>query len=149
MTERVTESLVRDILRKNNFYSDNIVVEEQKSQYDNIASLFKKASKSGRENSGFPEFIVHSNSHPDFLIIIECKTENKNHGEVYESGTFQMEPDFKLIKNNATDGVLHYASKASSEFNVIAIAVSGTTEHSLKTTCYLVTKKSNSFKLLF
>jgi type I restriction-modification system DNA methylase subunit len=149
MTERVTESLVRDILSKNNFYAGDIVVEEQKSQFDNISLLFKRASKSGKEFGGFPEFIIHSNSHPDFLIIVECKTENKNHGEVYELGNFQKEPDYKLIKNNATDGVLHYASKASSDFNVIAIAVSGTTEHSLKITCYLAAKKSNSFKLLY
>jgi type I restriction-modification system DNA methylase subunit len=149
MTERITESFVRELLRKNNFYSGDIVVEEQKSQFDNIASLFRKASKSGKDYNGFPEFIIHSNSHPDFLILVECKTDNKNHGDVYESGNFDIEPDYKLIKNNATDGVLHYASKASLDFNVIGIAVSGTSESSLKITCYLITKKSNSYKLLF
>lgn len=48
MNERITENIVRDLLREKGYYSnDNIVIEEQSSQNPKIDKLLKNASKSG------------------------------------------------------------------------------------------------------
>lgn len=112
MTERKTENLVRDVLRKLNYYDENdIIIEEQKSDNPRINKLLKKASKRG-DGVGYPEFIVRSIKYPDFLIIIECKADTKNH----ES------KDHDKFVEYAVDGALLYASHLSSQYDVIPLA---------------------------
>jgi type I restriction-modification system DNA methylase subunit len=112
--ERKTESLTRDQLRELGYYSsDDLKVEEQKSDSQVITELLAKASKSGN-GAGYPEFIItHKNS--DVLIVIECKADTKFH----ESDKKDKPKDY------AVDGVLHYASFLKKEFHIIAIAISG------------------------
>jgi type I restriction-modification system DNA methylase subunit len=112
--ERKTESLTRDQLRELGYYSsDDLKVEEQKSDSHVITELLAKASKSGN-GAGYPEFIItHKNS--DVLIVIECKADTKFH----ESDKKDKPKDY------AVDGVLHYASFLKKEFHIIAIAISG------------------------
>lgn len=47
--ERITENIVRNLLRTKNFYdNDDIVIEEQASQDERINNLLKNASKTGQ-----------------------------------------------------------------------------------------------------
>ncbi|SER99661.1 N-6 DNA methylase [Pseudomonas sp. NFPP19] len=130
LNERITENLVRDLLRELGYYDvDNgIVIEEQKSQIKRIQSSLKIASKSNTGKSGFPEFIITWESDPNFVIVIECKADTRCH----------VSSSLQKIKDYAVDGVLHYAKHLSKDYSVLAIAVSGTTNDSLLISNYLI-----------
>ncbi|WP_298481065.1 N-6 DNA methylase [uncultured Maribacter sp.] len=137
--ERITENLVRDILRDLNFYDiDHIIVEEQKSQIEEIKKLLRGASKTGKGGIGAPEFIISTNETPDFLIVFECKADVKKHS----SQNLDRPVDY------AVDGVLHYAKKLSKSYNVIAVAVSGQSKSGLKISNFLIPKGSKIHKPL-
>jgi len=138
--ERITENLVRDFLRELKYYDDSneIHVEEQKSQIVEVKKLLKTASKSGKGGKGSPEFIISTPNTPDFLIVIECKAETTKH----ESTSGDKPKDF------AVDGVLHYAKKLSKSYNVIGVAVSGQTKSSLKVSNFIHPKGSENPKPL-
>lgn len=137
--ERITENLVRDILRDLDYYEqEETVVEEQKSQIEEVKKLLKGASKTGKGGIGAPEFIISTPETPDFLIVFECKADTKKH----QSEKLNKPIDF------AVDGALHYAKKLSKSYNVIAVAVSGQTKSSLKVSNWIVPKGSSEPKLL-
>ena len=136
--ERITENLVRDIIRDLDYNVDGVRIEEQRSTIDEVAKLLRGASKSGGSGSGYPEFIISTLSTPDFILIFECKANVKNH----ESPNHDRPADF------AVDGVLHYASRLSKSFNVIAIAVSGQTKSELKVTNYIHPRLASEPKIL-
>jgi len=138
--ERITENLVRNELRRLKFYDVAFTtrVEEQKSEIDSVKKLLKSASKSGKGGIGFPEFIVSDAGTPDFLLVIECKAENRFH----ESGLRDNPVNF------AVDGVLHYAKFLSKEYNVIAVAISGQTKAQLKISTFLHPKGAGESKPL-
>jgi type I restriction enzyme M protein len=60
--ERETENIVRDELRRLNYYhvANDINIEEQKSNIEAVKRLLKSASKSGQGGKGAPEFIISS-----------------------------------------------------------------------------------------
>jgi type I restriction-modification system DNA methylase subunit len=128
--ERVTENLVRELLRGSKYFQteNGIVIEEQKSNIKRVQALLKKASKSQTGKSGYPEFIISWNSDPNFLIVIECKADTKRH----------QSKNLDNPKDYAVDGVLHYAKYLSKEFSVLAIAVSGMTADSLIISNYVI-----------
>jgi len=127
VNERKTESIVRTKLTDAGYFnSEDVLVEEQKSDFTRIAKLLKNASKKGG-GPGYPEFIISSRAHSDFLIVIECKADEANH--ISKEGDRYTE--------YAVDGVLLYASFLSKEFHVLAIAVSGQTESALRVSHYL------------
>jgi len=138
--ERVTENLVRDEFRRLGYYSDSndVIVEEQKSQIVAINTLLRSASKSGLANRGAPEFIVTTPSTPDFVVVFECKADLKQH----ESKNRDK------AKGYAVDGVLHYARCLQKEFNVIAVAVSGQKLKQAKISTFLCPKGTSSYKEL-
>jgi type I restriction enzyme M protein len=137
--ERNTENLVRDILRELNYYSEpNTIVEEQRSNIEEIKKLLKGASKTGNGGIGAPEFIITTMDTPDFVIIFECKADTNKHF----SENLDRPVDY------AVDGVLHYASALSESFNVIAIAVSGETKDSLKISNFIYPKGASHYKEL-
>lgn len=138
--ERITENLVRELLRDNNYYDpDNaIVIEEQKSQIKRVQTLMKSASKSKTGKSGFPEFIISWDSDPNFIIVIECKADTKKH----QSKKLDKPKDY------AVDGVLHYAKHLSKEYSVLAIAASGVTKDSLMISNFLIPCNSTTHKNL-
>ncbi|MBL7127861.1 MAG: N-6 DNA methylase [Ignavibacteria bacterium] len=137
--ERITENLVRDILRALKYYdSKDTQIEEQKSQIVEVKKLLKGASKTGKGGAGAPEFIVSTSATPDFIIIFECKAKTKYH---------------ESLKRNkpvvyAVDGALHYAKRLSKSYNVIAVAVSGQTKSGLKISNFLHPKGANQPKEL-
>lgn len=138
--ERITENLVRELLRENKYFApDNgIRIEEQKSEIKRVQSLLSKASKAKTGKQGYPEFIISWESDPNFLIVVECKADTKNH----------QSPVLDKPKEFAVDGVLHYAKHLSKEFTILAIAVSGTTNDSLLISNFLIPCNSDSHKNL-
>lgn len=130
MNEKKTENLVRDALRASSYYElDNrISVEEQKSEIAKVKSLLAKASKNLKGNAGYPEFIVSSQKDASFLIVFECKHDVKKH----ESKNRDKVVDY------AVDGVLHYARHLAKHYNVVAVAVTGTTVSAMKVSNFLI-----------
>lgn len=100
MNERITENIVRDTLRNLGYFDhEDIIIEEQKSQNTKIQNLLRSASKTGRGGVGAPEFIIKSKKVQDFVIVFECKADNKKHA----SELLDCPKDF------AVDGAIHYA----------------------------------------
>ena len=117
--ERITEDLVDNQLRNLGYYDDpdQIVVEKQQSVVQDIRKGLSKASKTGKGTAaGYPEFIITSPGTPDMVVLVECKADIKHHESAHSD----------QAKDYAVDGVLHYARHLSSNYTVIAIAVSGT-----------------------
>ena len=141
--ERITENLVREIFRKEKYYEadNNITVEEQKSEIQRVKKLLSKSSKKGTGKGGYPEFIVSSSLDTDFIIVVECKPTIKEH----QSKDF---PNSSDPVKYAVDGVLHYAKFLAKDYTVLAIAVSGSKEKSLKISNYLIPAGSENIKIL-
>lgn len=144
--ERKNEHLVREGLRRLGYFEDEatVEVEEQKSEKADIAKLLRAASKSGKGGLGAPEFIVTSEGNPDFVLIIECKAEIRDHASPWikamlngSAGEETVETAQKRIGRFAVDGVLHYARALSKEFTVIAIGSSGDTKDSFQVSTFL------------
>ena len=116
MNERKTEDLVELRLRKFGYMraGSGVTIEKQKSDDPRIQKLLEYASKRGN-GAGKPEFLIHSPSYPDFLVVIECKADHRKH----ESADKDKYADY------AIDGALLYASYLSKTFDVLAIGVSG------------------------
>lgn len=132
MNERKTENYVRQRLIELGYYQNpDIIVEEQKSDNPRIKKLLSKASKRGI-GQGFPEFIISSKVHSNFLIVIECKADPTKHASTTGD----------KFSEYAVDGVLLYASYLVAEYNVIAIAVSGETEKDIRVSNFLCLKES-------
>lgn len=147
--ERNTENIVRDELRTLGYYdADNdIGVEEQKSNIDAVKRLLKSASKSGQGGSGYPEFIISAPSTPDFLVIVECKADPKDHisadaKKLLKDGFLEetAEEQATRLKRYAVDGVLHYGKRLAKDYNVVAVAVSGEDKESAVISTYLYPK---------
>lgn len=108
--ERITENLVRDLLRELKYYENpDTLVEEQKSHIEEVRKLLKGTSKTGKGGVGAPEFIISTAETPDFIILFECKADTNKH----ESPNRDKPIDF------AVDGALHYAKAISKSYNVI------------------------------
>ncbi len=147
--ERKTENLVRDSLRALGYYAESstTVIEEQKSNIESVRKLLKTASKSGGGGGGAPEFIISSPENPDFLILVECKADIKDHASKISAdilnGKQINETDAergKRVQKYAVDGALHYANYLAKDFNVITVAISGETTSLQQTSIYLHTK---------
>ncbi|UMQ43212.1 SAM-dependent methyltransferase [Chryseobacterium sp. Y16C] len=138
--ERITENIVRDNLRDLDYYNpDNgITIEEQKSEIIKVKNLLSKASKNSKGNIGYPEFIISNKLDPNFIIIIECKSDIKKH----ESQNYDRPVGF------AVDGVIHYAKHLSKKYTVLAIAVSGYSKDNLKISTFLFPSEQDSYRNL-
>lgn len=136
LNERITENIVRNLLREKGYYNDeNIVIEEQKSQNPRINKLLANASKGGN-GIGRPEFIISFKNNPDDLIVIECKA----------SIIYHESKDRTNYKDYAVDGVLLYASYLKGSFNVTAIAVSGENEREKRISTFLWLRQHYIYK---
>lgn len=134
MNERKTENIVRKHFEK---FSE-LIIEEQRSDDPRINKLLKNASKK-KGGVGKPEFIISFKGNPEFLIVIECKSDTKKHksrlGDKYSE--------------YAVDGVKLYASFLSKEFDVLAIAVSGETKKNLRVSHFLHLKNERGVVDIF
>lgn len=135
--ERKTESIVEKLLNEKGFED---ILEFQGSSDKNIQSLLKsKSSKlSGR---GKPEFLIKLNGISSDLIIIECKKSSVYHSSGLVVNKLEFNSEDKLSPvDYAEDGVIHYMLSLSKFYNVIGIAISGTTQ--LKITTFITSGQS-------
>lgn len=127
MNERKTENLVRALLTTRGYETQaGALIEEQQSDNPRLRKLLKNASKSGG-GIGSPEFIITAPTHPDVVIVIECKADTAKH----------RSPSLDRPVSHACDGALLYASYLSKSYDVIAIGVSGETAASLKVSTFV------------
>ena len=117
--ERITEDFVRNHFKSDPLFA-MIKIDEQKSHSKKVIELLKNASKSGT-GIGKPEFLISFPSqNSNYLIVVECK---------YHLGDHISPHPISDPNQYAVDGVLHYAKFLSTEYDIIAIAVSGTPEN--------------------
>ncbi len=122
ISETETEWLFKDLLKDNGYFEDSDLIIEYRDKTSNalLKKQLKHASKKGDKN-GIPDFIIRSNKYPDIVFLIECKPDTKYH----ESTTRDK------VGAYAVDGVLHYSSFVSKEFDVLSIAISGVSNNYL------------------
>lgn len=77
-----------------------------------------------------PEFIITIDDDSETICIVECKASDKDH----------VSKNMNKPAKYAVDGVLYYAKHFCKNFNVIAIAVSGTDANNMKVTNYYIPK---------
>ena len=127
------------------------------SSIDKIERLLKKAGgkpthctladfSQGGNGKAKPEYIITMNDDVNTIIIVECKNAvNKHASENHDRP-----------RNFAVDGVLYYTKFLKEEYNVIAIAISGTTLNKIKVDtfhwlkgqdCFLQLKKATDIIL--
>ncbi len=113
---------------------------------DKIDKILKKIGGKPKEceiedyscyNSGKakPEYIITFNEDISTIIVVECKKSILKHST----------SNFNHPKDYAVDGVLYYAKHLKQEYNVIAIAVSGTKKDNLKVNTYYWQKNQNKY----
>lgn len=118
--ERTTEDIVRRHLQKH--APAGQIVEEQASDDPKIKKALARASKTAGGGIGKPEFIVRLQDDPDSLIVFECKRDPAKH--VSKNAD---KPD-----QYAVDGVLLYSAHLSKSFDVIGVAISGTSATAMR-----------------
>ena len=127
--ERNTEDLVRDHFKNDPLFKI-LKFEEQKTIVPKAKKCLSTASKNLTGKPGYPEFIITIPAFPDDIIVVECKADAKFHESKKKDS----------VSTYAVDGVLHYASFLSSEYNVFSIAVSGDEERELKISSFYLKK---------
>lgn len=139
MGERITENIVRKHFEEDSMYR-NIRSEESGTKNHQIKNLLKNASKKGTGKIGYPDFIISFYAVPDIVIVIECKEDTKYHKSEEDS--------WEAVEKYAVNGALHYARHLKSEFDVIAIAVSGTDPERIMVSSFYIRKNSTGEKTL-
>lgn len=107
------------------------------SSVDKIEELLKKAGGKPKEceladytqggnGKAKPEYVITFNDDIHTIIVVECKNTAKKH----------CSANLNKPSGFAVDGVLYYAKFLKQEYNVIAIAVSGTNVDNMKVDTY-------------
>lgn len=140
--EKVTDTIVFNRLRVNKYVDGNfnaldetIKVWAHKSSNALINQLLSTASKGSTGLQGYPEYIIFDETH-NIVIVIENKRDIKFH---------KYDVIDERVGDFAVNGALWYASRLKSDFDVIAIAVSGTSEQNLMIDTYAWKKGAESF----
>lgn len=116
---------------------------------DKIENLLKKAGgkpencplsdfSSGGNGKARPEYIITFNDDISTIIVVECKRSVKNHNS----------ENYSHPKSFAVDGALYYAKYLKEEYNVVAVAVSGTKKDTMKASAFYWPKSQDSFQEL-
>lgn len=146
-TESLTLSEMKCTIGKNPF--GFVFPQGDVEGVDKIDNLLKKAGGKPKEcelsdfslggnGKAKPEFIITFNKDISTIIIVECKNSVKKH----ESNYFNRPKDF------AVDGVIYYAKYLKDEYNVIAVAISGTKKENIKVSTYYWPKSLPDFQEL-
>lgn len=130
--ETITDDYVRDHFRDDALFT-SIKYERQNSNIRRVNELLKGHSKKGNGGDGKPDFIISFPSNCNYIIVGECKP----------SPTKHRSPEGNKPVEFAVDGVLHYAKYLKSDYNVLAIAVSGQTDSEMLVS-HFYWKKGNS-----
>lgn len=116
---------------------------------DKIENLLKKAGGKpkdcllsdyslGGNGKAKPEYVITFNDDTSTIIVVECKKSVKNH----ESENYEHPKDF------AVDGALYYAKYLKEEYNVVAVAISGTKKENIKVSAFYWLKGMPAFQEL-
>jgi len=123
--ERITEDIVREHFKNDLLMNSDEVITVKEQTDERFNHLFANASKNGKGNKGYPEFIISFKRLPNFLIIVECK------GAV----NYHESADREKPKDYAVDGILHYMRevvKKNKDISILGVAVSGVNKDELK-----------------
>nr|WP_278680003.1 N-6 DNA methylase [Clostridium paraputrificum] len=146
--ERYTESLTLKEMKcdigENSF--GYVFPQGDVSNVDKIEMILKKAGgkpkecdlndfTKGGKGKAKPEYIITFNDDVSTIIVVECKNIAKKH----ESENLDKPNTF------AVDGVLYYAKFLKEEYNVIAVAISGTTTANMKVSTFHWLKGQDSY----
>ena len=144
-SEKVTDSLVVNLLRTNDYIDGNfkslnkdVFVWTNRSENKAIDDLLSKASKRKTEKPGYPEFIIFDKKY-NIVVVIEDKRDPKFH--LYEKTD-------EKIADYAVNGALWYASFLKDTFDVIAVGISGSTIEELQIDNYMWKKGAETFSNL-
>ncbi len=116
---------------------------------DKIETILKKAGGKPKEcniedyNKGGsgkakPEFIITFNDDINSIIVVECKNSTNKH----------VSKKIDHPSGYAVDGVLYYAKFLKEEYNVIAVAISGTTKEKTKVSTFYWSKGQDEYSEL-
>ena len=87
---------------------------------------------------GKPEFIITYKLDPTTIVVVECKNKtNKHRTENYDHP-----------RDYACDGALYYAKYLKDEYNVIAVAISGTKKENMKVDTFEWHKGRDTFQVV-
>lgn len=89
----------------------------------------------GGNGKAKPEYIITFNEDSETIIVVECKRYVNRH----ESNDYNNPKDF------AVDGVLYYAKYLKESYNVIAVAISGTSKDKIKVSTFQWLKGQDQF----
>ena len=149
--EQYTESLTLQEMKcnigKNNF--GYVFPQGDVSDIDKIDNLLKKAGGKpfecsiddfslGGKGKAKPEYIITFNDDIHTVIVVECKNSVTKHSSA----------NLDHPKNFAVDGVLYYSKYLKEEYNVIAIAISGTKKEKIKVDTFYWQKNQDKYTVL-
>jgi type I restriction-modification system DNA methylase subunit len=80
----------------------------------------------GGSGKAKPEYIITMNDDANTVIVVECKNTVSKHAST----------ELNSPRGFAVDGVLYYAKFLKEEYNVVAVAISGTTPASMKVSAF-------------
>jgi hypothetical protein len=95
----------------------------------------KDYSKGGNGKAQ-PEYIITFDKRTDTIIVVECKRSIKEHAS----------KTLSYPKKYAVDGALYYAKFLKDEYNVIAVAISGTSKDNFKASTYYWRKQQEEYQ---
>ncbi|MCM1326136.1 MAG: N-6 DNA methylase [Bacteroidales bacterium] len=130
-TENLTLKEMKCSIGKNDF--GYVFPQGDVSKVDKIEKLLKQAGgkpkecnlddySKGGNGKAKPEFIITFNDDINTIIVVECKNSVKKH----------QSEELNKPSGYAVDGVLYYAKFLKQEYNVVAVAVSGTSVSNMK-----------------
>lgn len=146
--EQYTESLTLKEMKcnigKNSF--GYVFPQGDISEVDKIEVLLKKAGGKpkdcclddyfkGGNGKAKPEYIITFDDDINTIIVVECKNDVKKHSS----------PNLNKPNGYAVDGVLYYAKFLKENYNVVAVAVSGTTLNNIKVDTYYWSKGQETY----
>lgn len=149
--EQWTENLVRKLMQFEIGQNDGFYVYPQSvdTRLSAIKECLDRAGgkpnecalsdfSSSTKGSAKPEYIITIDNDPSTIIVIECKRAVKQH----------TSNNLSYPKKYAVDGVLYYAKYLKNNFNVIAIAVSGSKADSYKSSTFYWLKQADTYKVI-
>ncbi|MDR3236966.1 MAG: N-6 DNA methylase [Spirochaetia bacterium] len=144
-------------------YTESIVLQEMKcvlgenefgfcfpqgdvEQVDKLEKALKKAGgkpsvcaiddySQGGNGKAKPEYVITFNKQSKTIIVVECKKSVSKHSS----------ENLDHPKDYAVDGALYYAKFLKNDYNVIALAVSGTKKNNIKTNAYYWQKGQDEY----
>ncbi len=143
-TESLTMQEMKCVLGKNDF--GYVFPQGDISDVDKIERLLKKAGGKpkdcalndyslGGNGKAKPEYVITFNDDISTIIIIECKNSVKKH----------VSEKCDHPRDYAVDGVLYYSKFLKEEYNVVALAISGTKKETMRVSTFYWIKGQENY----